>query len=116
MIKLKRAYEPASKGDGVRILVERLWPRGVSKQRAQIDLWLKDLAPSTELRQWYGHDPARWPQFRRRYWAELKGQGAMLALLKYVTEQRAVTFVYAASDEERNSALALKEFLERGKK
>jgi uncharacterized protein YeaO (DUF488 family) len=116
MIKLKRAYEPASKGDGLRILVERLWPRGVSKQKAQIDLWLKTLAPSTELRQWYGHDPARWPQFRKRYWAELKGQGDVPTLLKYVTEDRTVTFVYAASDEERNSAVALKEFLQRGKK
>jgi uncharacterized protein YeaO (DUF488 family) len=113
MIKLKRAYEPASKDDGLRILVERLWPRGVSKQRARIDLWLKDLAPSTDLRQWYGHDPERWPQFRKRYWAELKDQGDVLALLKYVTQERAVTFVYAASDEERNSAVALKEFLER---
>ena len=114
MIKLKRAYEAASKDDGLRILVERLWPRGVSKQKAQIDLWLKDLAPSTELRQWYGHDPARWPQFRKRYRAELKGQGDVLALLRFVTEERTVTFVYAASDEERNSAVALKEFLERG--
>src|SRR5271166_1927459 len=86
MIKLKRAYELASKDDGLRILVERLWPRGVSKQRAQIDLWLKDLAPSTELRKWYGHDPARWPEFRKKYWAELKGQGDVLALLKYVTQ------------------------------
>jgi uncharacterized protein YeaO (DUF488 family) len=116
MIKLKRAYEPGSKDDGLRILVERLWPRGVSKRRAQIGLWLKNVAPSTELRQWYGHDPARWPQFRKRYWAELKAQGDVLALLKYVTEERTVTFVYAASDEERNSAVALKEFLERGKK
>ncbi len=116
MIKLKRAYEAASRDDGLRILVERLWPRGVSKQKAQIDLWLKTLAPSTELRQWYGHDPARWPQFRKRYWAELKGQGDLLALLKYVTEERPVTFVYAASDEERNSAVVLKELLERGKK
>jgi uncharacterized protein YeaO (DUF488 family) len=115
MMKLKRAYEPASKDDGVRILVERLWPRGVSKKRAKIDLWLKDLAPSTELRQWYGHDQARWPQFRKRYWAELKRQGDVLALLKYVNQERPVTFVYAASDEERNSAVALKEFLERSK-
>jgi len=115
MMKLKRAYEAASPDDGLRILVERLWPRGVSKQKAKIDLWLKDLAPSTELRQWYGHDPARWTQFRKRYWAELKDQGDLLALLKYVTEERAVTFVYAASGEERNSAVALKEFLERGK-
>jgi uncharacterized protein YeaO (DUF488 family) len=116
MIKLKRAYQPASRDDGLRILVERLWPRGVSKQKAQIDLWLKDLAPSTELRQWYGHDPARWPQFRKRYQAELKGQGDLLALLKYVTQEKTITFVYAASDEERNSAVALKEFLERSQK
>ena len=114
-LKLKRAYEPASKDDGLRVLVERLWPRGVSKQKAKIDLWLKDLAPSTELRQWYGHDPARWSQFHKRYRAELKGQGDLLALLKYVTEEKTVTFVYAASDEERNSAVVLKEFLERGK-
>src|SRR5579863_695975 len=111
MIKLQRAYEPASKDDGLRILVERLWPRGVSKQKAQIDLWLKDLAPSTELRKWYAHDPARWPQFRKSYRAELKGQGDLLALLKYVTQEKTVTFFYAASDEERNSAVALKEFL-----
>jgi uncharacterized protein YeaO (DUF488 family) len=116
MIKLKRAYKPASKDDGLRFLVERLWPRGVSKQKAKIDLWLKTVAPSTELRQWYGHDPARWPQFRTRYRAELKGQGDVLALLRYVTEERTVTFVYAARDEERNSAVALKEFLERDKK
>ena len=115
MIKLKRAYEAASKGDGLRVLVERLWPRGVSKHKARIDLWLKALAPSTELRQWYGHDPARWPQFSKRYQAELKGKGDVLALLKCVTEEKAVTFVYAASDEERNSAVVLKELLERGK-
>ena len=112
MILLKRAYEAASSDDGLRILVERLWPRGVSKQKAQIDLWLKDLAPSTELRKWYGHDPARWPEFRKRYWAELKDMGDLLVLLGFVTGERTVTFVYAASDEERNSAVALKEFLE----
>jgi uncharacterized protein YeaO (DUF488 family) len=115
MIKLKRVYEPASKDDGLRILVERLWPRGVSKQKAQIDLWLKDLAPSTELRQRYGHDPPRWPKFRKRYLAELKDQGDLLALLKYLTGEKTVTFVYAASDEERNSAVVLKGFLERNK-
>src|SRR5262245_10839719 len=116
MIRLKRAYEAASKDDRLRILVERLWPRGVSKRKARIDLWLKDLAPSTELRQWYGHDPARWPQFRKRYWAELKGKGDVPALLKCITDEKTVTFVYAAADAERNSAVALKEFLERGKK
>ena len=80
MIKLKRAYEPASKGDGLRILVERLWPRGTSKARLKLDLWLKDLAPSTELRQWYGHEPARWPQFRKRYQAELKPHADLLKI------------------------------------
>jgi uncharacterized protein YeaO (DUF488 family) len=113
MIRLKRAYEAASSGDGLRILVERLWPRGVSKQKAKIDLWLKDLAPSTQLRKWYGHDPDRWEKFCKRYWTELKDERDMLSLLKYVTDERPVTFVYAASDEERNSAVALKEFLER---
>jgi uncharacterized protein YeaO (DUF488 family) len=116
MIKLKRAYEQASSADGLRILVERLWPRGVSKQKAKIDLWLKDLAPSAELRQWYGHVLDRWPRFRKRYWAELKGHGDVLALLNYVARERPVTFVYAASDEEHNSALVLKEFLEQRKK
>lgn len=112
MIKLKRAYEPATSADGLRILVERLWPRGVSKQKAKIDLWLKDLAPSQDLREWYGHDPVRWPQFRKRYVAELKDQESLLALLKYIGDQQTVTFIYAASDVEHNSALALKEFLE----
>jgi uncharacterized protein YeaO (DUF488 family) len=112
MIKLKRAYDPASSADGLRILVERLWPRGVSKQKAKIDLWLKSVAPSTELRQWYGHDPARWPQFQKRYRAELKNKQDVLDLLRYVTDEKTVTFVYAASDEERNSARLLKEYLE----
>lgn len=112
MLQLKRAYEAASPDDGLRILVERLWPRGVSKQNAQIDLWLKDLTPSTELRKWYGHDPARWLEFRERYWAELSDLGDLLVLLKYVVRERTVTFVFAASDEERSGALALKEFLE----
>jgi uncharacterized protein YeaO (DUF488 family) len=115
MLRLKRAYEPAATGDGLRILVERLWPRGVTKKKAAIDLWLKALAPSTKLRQWYGHDPVKWPEFRKRYWTELKGQGDLLALLRSVAEAKTVTFVYAASDEERNSAAALKEYLERRK-
>src|SRR5579864_1825477 len=116
MIKLKRAYEAASADDGLRILVERLWPRGVSKQKARIDLWLKDIAPTTELRKWYSHEPGRWPQFRNRYLAELKNQSNLLALLKYIADKQQVTFVYAASDQERNSALVLKGFLEKGKK
>lgn len=112
MIQLKRAYETASPDDGLRILVERLWPRGVGKQKAQIDLWLKDLAPSTELRKWYGHDPARWQEFLKRYWAELKDLGDFVVLLKYVIKESKVTFVFAASDEGRNSAVALKDYLE----
>ncbi len=113
MLKLKRAYEPHATSDGLRILVERLWPRGVTKEKAHIDLWLKSLSPSPELRKWYNHDSERWPEFRKRYWAELKDQADLLALLKHVIEQETVTFVYAASDEERNSACALKDYLER---
>jgi uncharacterized protein YeaO (DUF488 family) len=116
VIRLKRAYDAASKDDGLRILVERLWPRGVSKPKAKIDLWLKDLAPRTALRQWYGHEPARWPQFRKRYAAELKENGDLLALLKHVAERQTVTFIFAASDVERNSAVVLKEVMARAKR
>src|SRR5690348_6236815 len=98
MIKLKRAYDAAKAEDGLRILVERLWPRGMSKRKARIDVWLKDLAPSTELRKWYGHVPARWPAFRKRYWAELKERHDLLELLKILAHEKTVTFVYAAGD------------------
>lgn len=113
MIKLKRAYDPPSKQDGLRILVERLWPRGVSKEKAKIDLWLKDLAPSTELRKWYNHDVDRWPEFRKRYVAELKNQADLLQLLQHRTTEGPVTFIYAAHDQDHNSAVVLKELLER---
>ena len=112
-ILLKRAYEPTSPSDGARILVERLWPRGVSKERAAIDLWLKDLGPSTELRKWYGHDPAKWPEFRERYWRELGHKTDLLDELRSKIKSGKVTFIYAAKDEEHNSALALKEYLEK---
>lgn len=112
MIYLKRAYEEPAKQDGLRILVERLWPRGVSKETAAVDLWLKDLAPSTELRKWFNHDPEKWNEFRKRYWSELSEKGDLLTLLKHRTAEGNVTFVFAASDEERNSAVALKEYLE----
>lgn len=112
MIRLKRAYEEPARQDGLRLLVERLWPRGVSKEKAAIDLWLKDLAPSTELRKWFSHDPEKWDEFRKRYWSELEQKGDLLVLLKHRTTEGTVTFVFAASDEERNSAVALKEFLE----
>lgn len=112
MIQIKRAYEEASKDDGLRILVERLWPRGVTKEQAAIGLWLKDVAPSTELRKWYGHDLERWPEFQKRYRAALKELGDLLVLLKFLSDERTVTFVYAAHDEEHNSAVVLKAFLE----
>lgn len=112
MIRLKRAYDDPSRQDGLRILVERLWPRGVSKEKAAVDLWLKDLAPSTELRKWFDHDPEKWKEFCKRYWSELGEKKDLLKLLKYRTTEGNVTLVFAASDVERNSAVALKEYLE----
>jgi uncharacterized protein YeaO (DUF488 family) len=112
-IRLKRAYEEPSKEDGLRILVDRLWPRGVSKDKAAIDLWLKDVAPSPELRKWYGHDTERWEEFRQRYRAELDDNAKLLGDLKQRIREGPVTFIFAARDEEHNSAVVLKEFLER---
>lgn len=112
MIRLKRAYERVSRGDGERVLVERLWPRGVTKQRAAVDLWLKDAAPSAQLRKWFGHDPAKWAQFKRRYWNELRGRDEVVGLLRRKAQRRTVTLVYAARDEEHNAAVALKAFVE----
>ena len=115
MFQLKRAYEPASRTDGCRVLVERLWPRGVSKSQAAIDAWLKDVAPSSELRKWYGHDPARWDEFRRRYWAELRANRQAVDDLRAKEQKGKVTLVYAARDQEHSGALALAEFLKQGK-
>jgi uncharacterized protein YeaO (DUF488 family) len=112
MIKLKRAYEDPSRADGARILVERLWPRGLSKERAALDLWLKDVAPSPALRKWFAHDPAKWEQFQDRYRRELEGKDDDVQLLKQKGKHGTVTLVYAARDEEHNSALVLKQFLE----
>jgi uncharacterized protein YeaO (DUF488 family) len=112
VIKLKRAYEKPSRDDGVRILVERLWPRGLSKQRAALDLWLKDVAPSPELRKWFSHDPAKWEQFQKRYWKELQEKNEAVQLLKQKAKQDTVTLIYAARDEQHNGALALKRFLQ----
>jgi uncharacterized protein YeaO (DUF488 family) len=113
-IRLKRAYDVPSDDDGTRILVERLWPRGLSKENAAIDLWLKEVAPSTELRKWYGHDPDKWEEFRRRYRAELDDKGEVLDDVRRRLGEGPVTFIFAAKDEEHNSAVVLKEFLERG--
>jgi uncharacterized protein YeaO (DUF488 family) len=112
MIHLKRVYEEPSPDDGLRVLVERLWPRGLTRQRAAVDLWLKDIAPSPELRKWFGHDPTRWEQFRERYRQELRGKQDAVRLLKRKAREGTVTLVYAARDEEHNGALVLKRFLQ----
>jgi uncharacterized protein YeaO (DUF488 family) len=112
MIELKRAYEKPSLDDGFRVLVERLWPRGLSKENARLDLWLKDVAPSPELRQWYAHDPAKWTEFQKRYKAELKGKKDELNLLKEKSRGETITLVYAARDQDHNSALLLKRVLD----
>jgi len=112
MIRLKRVYEKPSRMDGSRILVDRLWPRGLTKERAAVTLWLKDVAPSTELRKWFGHDPARWKQFQVRYRKELREKKDALWLLKRKSNAHTVTLVYAARDEQHNEALVLKRVLE----
>jgi uncharacterized protein YeaO (DUF488 family) len=111
MIKLKRVYESPSPKDGLRVLVERLWPRGLTKERAAVDLWLKDVAPSAELRKWFGHDPARWEQFQERYRQELRQKKDAVQLLKQKGKEGTVTLVYAARDEDHNGALVLKGLL-----
>ena len=115
MIQLKRVYDPPAPDDGSRFLVERLWPRGVKREAAQLTDWLKDIAPSPALRQWFGHDPARWDEFKARYEAELDDprHAETLQRLADLARQGTVTFVYAARDTEHNSALLLKDFIER---
>ena len=110
-LRLKRAYEPAEPGDGTRILIDRLWPRGVSKAKAALDDWIKDVAPSTELRKWFGHDPARWAEFQRRYRAELRGQSVALDRIHELARARVVTLVYSAHDEQHNDAVVLRALL-----
>lgn len=110
-ILVKRVYEPAAKSDGLRVLVDRLWPRGLSKCDAKLNLWLPDVGPSTALRQWFNHDPARWPEFCRRYQAELKGKKALLATISEQAKTRSVTLLYSAKDERHNQAVALRNFL-----
>ncbi|MBP7868831.1 MAG: DUF488 domain-containing protein [Firmicutes bacterium] len=112
MIKLKRIYEPADPQDGCRVLVERLWPRGISKERAALDLWLREVAPSPELRVWFSHDPAKWDDFRKRYRDELQTNEEPVARLTELVRRGDVTFVYAARDTQHNAATVLKEFIE----
>ena len=110
-VKLKRAYEPAAADDGTRVLIDRLWPRGVSKDAAAVDLWLKDLAPSTELRKWFGHDPARWAEFQQRYTAEVRAQPELFEQLRDLARKGPVTLVYSAHDEAHNDAVVLRGLL-----
>jgi uncharacterized protein YeaO (DUF488 family) len=108
---LKRAYEPPAEDDGMRILVDRLWPRGLRKDEAAIGRWMKNLAPSTVLRKWFAHDPARWQEFQRRYEAELRHQPDQLAELRELARQGTITLIYAARDEAHNDAVVLREVL-----
>ena len=112
MLTLKRAYDPPAPEDGFRVLVERLWPRGLKKADAALDLWLKEIAPSPELRQWFSHDPAKWEEFCRRYWAELADHPDAVNLLKEKLRQGRVTLVYGSKDEVHNAAVALKTYLD----
>lgn len=113
-VRLKRAYAPAAPADGYRVLVDRLWPRGVSRERARLDGWERDLPPSAELRQWFGHEPARFEEFRRRYMDELRGQRPRLAALRRRARHGTLTLVYSARDSEHNDAVVLAEVLRRG--
>ncbi|MET3792301.1 DUF488 domain-containing protein [Aquamicrobium terrae] len=108
---VKRVYEPAADGDGQRVLVDRLWPRGVKKEDARLDLWLKDIAPSDDLRNWFGHDPERWTEFQKRYRAELKDKDEAVAELRGLMAKGKVTLLFAAHDEQHNNAVALAAYL-----
>jgi uncharacterized protein YeaO (DUF488 family) len=110
-VRLKRAYESPSAKDGKRILVDRLWPRGISKEKAALDHWMKDVAPSTELRKWFAHDPERWEEFRRRYAAQLREHSYLITELRSLARHGPITLVYAAHDEAHNDAVVLREVL-----
>lgn len=109
--KIKRAYEDPASDDGVRILVDRIWPRGVSKAAARIDQWRKEIAPSTALRKWFGHDPERWAEFKRRYFAELEKRRESLDDVRALAKRKKVTLIFSAKDTEHNQAVALREYL-----
>ena len=111
MIRTKRIYSTPGKGDGFRILVDRLWPRGLRKDEAKVDLWLKDIAPSNELRKWFSHEPLKWPEFKKRYRNELKSNSELINLIKAKAKEGDITLLYGAKDEEYNNAVALKDYL-----
>jgi uncharacterized protein YeaO (DUF488 family) len=112
-IRLKRAYEKPARADGRRVLVDRIWPRGLTKREARIDEWLKEIAPSAKLRKWFGHDPARWKEFKKRYAAELDDQRDQIEHLARATKQRPVALLFGAKDTRHNNAVALKDYIER---
>ncbi|WP_263368756.1 DUF488 domain-containing protein [Edaphobacter bradus] len=112
-LKIKRVYDEPAEDDGTRILVDRLWPRGLSKEKARVDLWLKDVAPSNELRKWFAHDPAKWTEFKSRYHAELKHNGGPLATLQQAIAGGTVTLLYGAKDQQHNEAVVLQHLLSR---
>lgn len=111
MLKLKRAYDPISRDDGVRFLVERLWPRGITKAKLRVDAWLKDAGPSTHLRKWFSHDPDKWSQFRARYFRELDSAPEVWRPIRSAARRGTVTLVYSSRDEQHNNAVALREYL-----
>lgn len=111
--QIKRVYEEPSEDDGKRILIDRLWPRGLTKEKAKIDVWLKDIAPSTQLRQWFGHDPQKWREFKRRYQGELEKNMTIVSQLVELLKKGNVTLVYGAKDKEHDDAVVLKEYLEK---
>ena len=113
-VRVKRAYDPPAADDGVRVLVDRLWPRGLKRDGARIDRWLKDVAPSADLRRWFGHDPVRWPGFQDRYRAELADNAALDELLALIDQGKRVTLLFGARDTEHNNAVALQAHCERG--
>ena len=110
-IQIRRIYQPAAAGEGIRVLVDRVWPRGITKHDAHIDHWLKDIAPSTKLREWFGHDPARFDEFRRRYVAELEHNDPVVNQLREIAHEHKVTLLYGAHDESHNQAVVLADFL-----
>ena len=115
MIRVKRVYEEPSRNDGLRVLVDRLWPRGLTKERAKVDLWLKDVAPSHELRRWFHHDPAHWNEFEKRYRAELRERKEAFDLLRRKSREGSITLLYGARDPERNQAVVLRNLLQHRK-
>jgi uncharacterized protein YeaO (DUF488 family) len=115
-IKIKRIYEPYEKNDGYRILVDRLWPRGIKKETAHFDIWLKEVAPSTVLRKWFNHEPEKWPQFLMKYRTELKGSATLDELISLVNKHKLVTLLYGAKNDNFNQAAALKQFINNSRK